>query len=604
MADTKENRAQSGAENESPSASAEAKLAKPDLSLNTAQSQEVSPKAEPAAPKAPQPPAPVSATGSRPNTPLTNASRLSDSSAARQPKVLRVVDNSKTENAAPMSATQSVSSMGAGKVGARQPSVSTSTPSRPDTPGEFGSEGDFQTSASVSRANSPPAATRIGTAPVRAVTKSQAKKDRKQKAKEAEAKKQENAPPVEEPVQAPILGRKRKTKKTPANTPESSSAAAGPVTETSKAAKESEDGAKAAEKTEQPPESAKMTEQKKPSKEAAQTSVEDKTPPADEKDPEEAWHTNNTLEQLLKDHEATLASIKDLVMERSSPLPVLLGQLHQSGEYDLNNAALFNPTNLNQRVDMKCTADDYDLLKRPIQLNEEHRKTLLRGEPVRINGDSDELKYKCLITPKGCVLRHLSREEEDRYLEFEKGLSSKNVDAFQDYPDGPITEPDVTNSAGGLEALFATPETFNICWTDEASACLAPNTSAASLPGADPSSPLDVLSTMQADSTRNHDWAVANTAELVNATAASVRSFAAATAKHMLGAAGVAVNNVPDLDDMVGMTDEELRAFASKAQKELELSRKELDGLDKKDVAVLKRNKKLAQQALDTTIET
>ena len=105
---------------------------------------------------------------------------------------------------------------------------------------------------------------------------------------------------------------------------------------------------------------------------------------------------------------------------------------------------------------------------------------------------------------------------------------------------------------------------------------------------------------MEADSTRTHNWAIANTAELMNATATSVRSFAAATAKHMLGAAGVVMGNLPDLDDVVGMTDEELRSFAIKSQKELEASRKELDAVDKKLAALVKRNKKLASQALAT----
>ena len=71
----------------------------------------------------------------------------------------------------------------------------------------------------------------------------------------------------------------------------------------------------------------------------------------------------------------------------------------------------------------------------------------------------------------------------------------------------------------------------------------------------------------------------------------------------MLGAAGVVMGNIPDLDDVVGMTDEELRSFAVKSHKELETSRKELDSIDKKLNALVKRNKKLAQQALATTIE-
>lgn len=608
-ADSKGNRSKSGeaGDRKAAPASARGKPLKLDLPLNPVQPPEASPsKAEPFVPtSASQGPAPASATGSRPNTPLTNASRVSDSSAPRQPRVLRVVDASKNETPPP-SATQSISSIPqAGKARARKPSLSSL--SRPETPGDLGSEGaegDVYASASASRANSPPASSRIGSAPVRSMTKSQAKKDRKQKAKEADAKKLETSAPVEEPVQAPIVGRKRKTKKTPASTAEPPSATPEPVAETNQPPKESDE---AAHKPEQKEDGAKKTKQEKPKKEAKATPVEEKAH-ADEKTSAEAWRSKNTLEQMLKDSESSGVSTKELFSERTRPLQTLLSQLHKSGALDLNNHPLFNPSNLSQRFDMKCLSDDYEVLKHPIELTDEHRKTLLRGEPVRINGDSTQLKDRCLISPRGCILHHLSREEEDRYLALEKSVSWA-LDAFQEYPGVPITEPDITNRGGGLDALFATPENFNICWVDEASAGLgygsatgplsAPESSVSSLPSA----PLNVLSAMEDDSTRSHNWAITNTAELVNATAASVRSFAAATAKHMLGAAGVVMSNIPDLDDVVGMTDEELRSFSVKSQKELEGSRKELDSIDKKLAGLLKRNKKLAQQAVATNVD-
>ncbi|OJK02667.1 hypothetical protein ASPACDRAFT_75793 [Aspergillus aculeatus ATCC 16872] len=552
-------------------------------------------------------PAPISAIGSRPNTPLTGVSRVSDSSAPRQPRVLRVVDTPKTETPPPPSAPQSVSSLpAANKARSRRPSISSM--SRPDTPGDFGSEADLYTSASVSRANSPPASSRIGSAPVRAITKSQAKKERRQKAKEAEAKKQETSTIAEEPVQAPIIGRKRKTKKTPVTTPDTLAAAPETAEEAGKpvtpASAESND------KVEQRAEAVKKAKSKeKASKEVSPAPVEVKATP-EPSTPAEAWRSKNTVEQLIKDAESSSnGSIKDLFAERTSPLQVLLAQLHKSGHLNLNHHPLFNPTNLNQRFDMKCTSDDYEILKQPIELAEEHRKALLRGEPIRIHSDPGLLKDRCLITPRGCVLRHLSQEEEDRYLALEKSIAWA-VESFQEYSSAPITEPDVTNRVGGLDALFATPENFNICWADENSVTLSAVSASASLSGApevtDSASipaPPNVLSAMEADSTRSHNWAVANTAELVNATATSVRSFAAATAKHMLGAAGVVMGSIPDLDDVVGMTTEELRSFAVKSQKDLESSRKELDTIDKKLNALVKRNRKLAQQALATTVE-
>ncbi|KAL3465987.1 putative CCR4-NOT core complex subunit Not4 [Aspergillus heterothallicus] len=592
-------------------ASTKAKPMKLDLSFNASPPPELPLKPEPPTHVlSAQAPAPGAGIGSRPNTPMTGASRASDSPAPRQPRVLRVVDTPKAETPPPVSATQSVASFSINnKVRSRRPSVSSQ--SRPDTPGDFGSEADLYTSTSASRANSPPASSRIGSAPVRSITKSQLKKERKQKAKEAEAKKQDVTPVSEEPIQAPIIGRKRKTKKAPADTPNHPSEAAS----TSKSSvlvnneeTEKVDTVKKSKPTEPTPAPVLVPtptptpapapvaqEPNPPAPSERKTSVEQKQP--------EPWRSKNTVEQLLKDAEATGASLKDLFAERTSPLQMLLSQLHRSGALDLNTHPLFNPSNLSQRFDMKCTSDDYEELKQPIELTEQHRKALLRGEPIRFASETNSLKDRCLISPRGCILHHLSPEEEDRYLALEKSISWA-IDTFQEYPAIPITEPDATNRGGGLDALFATPENFNVCWVDETSAgtlsASSPTSVLSPTEAALTSAPPNVLSAMEADSTRSHNWAIANTAEIMNATATSVRSFAAATAKHMLGAAGVVMGSMPDLDDVVGMTDEELRTFAVKSQKELESSRKELDAIDKKLSALVKRNKKLAQQALAT----
>ncbi|KAJ5612451.1 hypothetical protein N7510_005645 [Penicillium lagena] len=530
-------------------------------------------------------PAQASAIGSRPNSPFTTASRISDSSGPRQPRVLRVVDTPKAETP-PVPTAPSVASF-AGTGGARSRKQSISSNSRPDTPIEFGSEADFYASGSVSRASSPPASNRIGSAPVRAITKSQAKKERRQKAKEAEAKKVETVPAVEETVQAPILGRKRKTKKPANSIVESGSVAADAVPESVTAAKPD----KSSPKKNQP-----KTDSSKNVKEKEELAREAKTPtmpeqPIEQRAPVEEWRSHNTVEQLMRDSEATGISIRDLFLERTKPLHELLAAMHRSEELNLHTSSLFNPANLSQRVDMKCTADDYDLLRHPIELTEDHRKTLLRGEFVRIG---TEAKNRCLITPRGCVIPHLSTEEENKYIELEKRMN--------DVVDPTLDGPDPSNRSGGLEALFATPEKFNICWVDDTSNRLgatSPNAAlvAAESPESASTLPPNVLSAMDADTTRTHNWAVANTAELVNSTPAAVRSFAAATAKHLLGG-GIASGNNPDLEELAALTDDELKAFAGKSQKDLEGTRKEVDSLDKKFSALLRRNKKLAQQAL------
>ncbi|KAJ5435181.1 Nucleotide-binding alpha-beta plait [Penicillium cf. griseofulvum] len=521
--------------------------------------------------KTEQAPAPssISAIGSRPDTPQTIASRLSDSPVSRQPRILRVVETPKTETP-PVVTAPSVSTSVVGGTKSRSRRQSISSISIADTHADMGWEGDYYPSTSVSRANSPPASSRIGSAPVRAMTKSQVKKERKQKAKEAEAKKVETAPVNEEPVQAPIMGRKRKTKKAPTTTVSTASAPA----------------ASAPEKM-SPVKTANASPVKTEPKRAYSSSPVEE-PPVQKESPVEPWRSNNTIGQLVKDSEALGRSIKDLFVERTKPLHELLAEMHKSGELDLNKSSLFNPSNLSQRTDMKCTAEDYDYLQCPNELTEEDRKTLLRGEPVRI-GD-DFLKTRCLITPRGCVLRHLEPEEEERYLELEKNMTNMS-DPF-------MIGDDASNPSGGLEALFANPEKFNICWIDDMPTRLGATSPSSSLEAAESVIPPNVLSAMEADSTRNHDWAVANSAEFLNTTPAAVRSFAAVTAQHMLGNPGMVGTN-PTLDDVASLTNEELKDLSGRSQKDLELTRKEMDSLDKKFAALLRRNKKLQQQALN-----
>ncbi|KAJ5093810.1 hypothetical protein N7456_009671 [Penicillium angulare] len=531
---------------------------------------------------------PGSAVESRPNTPLTTASRLSDASVPRQPRILRVVETPKPEPPRPIGTAPSVTTSvaGTGRADSRRQSVSSN--SRPDSPGDFGSEADYYPSTSVSRSNSPLAASRIGSAPVRSVTKSQAKKERRQKAKEAEAKKAETVPVPDEPVQAPIMGRKRKTKKAPSAAVESVETASVSAVETESPVKLDRESPKKAD-VPKLPEKPKI--ENKSVREVKTAYVEED--PSESKPIPETWRSHNTVDQLVKDAEVSGRSIKDLFMERTKPLHELLAVMHKAGQLDLNKSSLFNPANLSQRTDMKCNAEDYDALKQPIELTEDHRKALLRGEPVRVG--SENLKNRCLITPRGCVLRHLEPEEEVRYLELEKKRNGM--------PDPFVVGDDSSNINGGLEALFAAPSKYNIFWVEDTAAQLASTSPTTALETAESIIPPNVLSAMEADSTRSHDWAVAHSAELLQTTTAAVRSFAAATAKQMLGSAGIPGGN-PTLDDVAAMTDKELKDLAGGSQKDLESTRKEMDSLDKKFLALLRRNKKLQQQALSMATES
>ncbi|WEW58710.1 transcriptional repressor general negative regulator of transcription subunit 4 [Emydomyces testavorans] len=528
---------------------------------------------------------PTSITGSRPDTPGTVASRVSEPPVPRQPRVLRVVDTPKSETPPLQSSSAPSASTTTVKQRSRRPSVSSN--SRPATPAEVSSEYDLYTSASASRANSPPPS-RIGSAPVRVISKNQVRKQRKLKAEQTEAKKEEETTvtPAEDAVQAPIVGRKRKTRKPSKRTTDVS-----------------EDGSRTPSgvNEESPVETAVSTTPK-----LSEDTV--KASPTVEKDeeeelPDEPWRTNNTLEQLMIDSEALAVSIKDLLLERTASLPTILAQLYKSGELDLHAHPLFNPPNLNQRVDMKCTADDYENLRRPIELTEEHRRMLLRGEPVRINAGSDLLKDRCLITPQGCILRHLSTEEEDHYLALEKTLTSA-VDSGHEYPVFIVTEPDTTNRGGGLDALFATPEKFNIRWVDDEASRSGLITGTAedsvilshSSPQAPATTPPNVFSALEADSARTTNWVMPSGTDAMGA---PLPPRSSATTKSIMTGSTFGV----DLEELMNVSDQELRSMIEAAQRELELSRKDVDLVEKKVMALVKRNKKLVQQALAAALE-
>ena len=149
---------------------------------------------------------------SQPPTPVTAVSQASASSVTRpnQSRAVRVPPLPKAET---RPASPAIAPTIASKQASRRPSI-TST-DRPGTPASerFWDNMSFA-STTLSRANSPPP-NKVGSAPVRQVTKSQQKKERQARAKQAEEASivEELPAKAEEPMQAPIIGRKKKAKK-------------------------------------------------------------------------------------------------------------------------------------------------------------------------------------------------------------------------------------------------------------------------------------------------------------------------------------------------------------------------------------------------------
>ena len=159
-------------------------------------------------------------------TPTVSSPSVSSPALRAAPKTIRVVQTPKTETppAATVSTPKEPASAATVKLPSRKPSIaSINLPGTPSSEQVSISDNISVTSTSVSRANSPPpGAGKVGSAPVRAKTKNQLKKERQERAKAIEAEKVEKAAEQdaekvveEEPAQAQeaIVSRQKKKRK-------------------------------------------------------------------------------------------------------------------------------------------------------------------------------------------------------------------------------------------------------------------------------------------------------------------------------------------------------------------------------------------------------
>ena len=154
---------------------------------------------------------------SQPDTPATAVSYSSDSPGPRPTplRTIRVVQAQKSEThlrSAPSITTNTTSATVITRQISRQPSVASIH--QPGTPiNEMNSDDVSLTSTSISRPSSPPVS-RVGSAPIRQTTKSQLKKERRRRIEESrQSDDPASATIAEDTVQAPIVGRMKKAKK-------------------------------------------------------------------------------------------------------------------------------------------------------------------------------------------------------------------------------------------------------------------------------------------------------------------------------------------------------------------------------------------------------
>lgn len=347
------------------------------------------------------PPASVNSAVSRPTTPATAVSQASGVSMLRQtqPRTIRVLPTPKLEtpprlNPASPSIVNAPASIAAGKQQSRRASLSSIHP--PGTPAsEKISDNASFTSTSMSRANSPPPS-KVGSAPVRQVTKSQQKKERQVRAKLAEeSSKNEGSSAkaiTEMPVQAPIVGRKKKAKKATRGTADSTPMATRPSSPTPK--------------DEVPPE--------KPVSRPA-------TPVKDSK-------KDNTVQKTLQEPDtpaSPVASSSGDHQKNAFTAASILSSLQKSGDVSLAIQDLFKGVSgVNYRFEL--TQSDLTEHTTPV-LTEAQRRQIESGEAVALELSNNK---RVVLLPDRRALCGLTNEQAQRYLELRKKALSTTEPAI------------------------------------------------------------------------------------------------------------------------------------------------------------------------------
>ncbi|MBA7490656.1 hypothetical protein ES702_01197 [subsurface metagenome] len=421
----------------------------------------------------------------------------------------------RSESQAPLSTTTEKSTafptLSQIRQSSRQPSISVSTNiSRPSTPAASDRFGLL--SQDVSRAGSPPpGGFVVGSAPSRQKTKNQAKKDRREKAKKAtEASETGSVAAVATPPPAdevgPIVARQKKQKK--AKAPSNANATATHKKADENEANQDEVEEEAEVKLPAPSPQKKKTEQVPPKKEPEPPVVEKAptpkpaTPTPVSPEPQQVSYTlrdfytdASKLQSLYPaDDQAAdeqiRADIQDLLASKVSPFPRLLSEMVASGDLARDHP-LFSPASFtsspyklpsdHRKGQAYLDGNNYSSndVFGMIYLPQKEKKALYHGHAVSIadpapaptsNGSSEpreDLLRRCLITPTGWVLRHLSRDESEKLLDLEERRQMYQEE-FGDLGRmdrlGALEDNDYVNLEGGFDEISRFGDRHGVCW--------------------------------------------------------------------------------------------------------------------------------------------
>ena len=423
-----------------------------------------------------------SAISSQPGTPATAASETPSRAAAR-PRTLRVVTGlTKQADATPASAATERSvgmpPPSLDKTLSRRPSVSSISHTRSSTPAM-----SEAFSFGASRASSPPPGI-VGSAPERAKTKAQQRKERKEKSKqttESEHASGTTTPVVEEV--APVISRQRKQKKRVESKIVGDSASqVSDEPKTVPASKEKESSPalakiEVAEKPAKAPAKPKRTDSKKSSAPPTPKEPESKPSPLISEPPPPVWTLRDLYNHMAKHPDADMQT---LLNTHVSSMPEILASLTSTKDIEFGNP-LFNPPPLSSYrlpTDTRRGADYLDANgytdSNPfgmLYLTQDKKRAIQNGHAVRISDASkpNDLLRRAMVSPTGTVWRHLTQAEEERVLELEErrevyaeewgamglGLMDKLT---------VLEEDDYMNLEGGMEKLSRNGEAHGVSW--------------------------------------------------------------------------------------------------------------------------------------------
>lgn len=305
-------------------------------------------------------------------------------------KTLRVVATPKTESPPqlpPLPTLPQVPTVE--KLRSRQASIA--SVNQPGTPAsDLISDTASFTSTSISRANSPPLiGGKVGSAPVRKKTKSQAKKDRQERARQAEEERaiEENTPEPEV-IQAPIVGRKKKAKKPASN--------------------------------------ARLPTASTKSNESSKLSARE------EEELEELYQANIAAKRAAAEKASIPSPNVELMPEqetmkekREPTSQSILADLQKTGELVASALEFFKPLSSTLAHASKTAQMSGGPVGPPdlkIHFTETDLETLTKKQPVRLSGHDGTSDSRTLITPQGKFFWGLTQELEEKALELEKHI--------------------------------------------------------------------------------------------------------------------------------------------------------------------------------------